>query len=105
MVIHYQPGRFRRNSDQPTAITDVDRSEDEGDTASQVDRWEDEGGHDRAGQGSGKVAIRPIRAMTPRHGPVPHGRVRLGFREVAEWWLAEGTPLRWPLRSSWRPTR
>jgi hypothetical protein len=49
MVIHYQPGRLRRNSEQPTAITDVDRSEDEGDTASQVDRWEDEGGHDRAG--------------------------------------------------------
>jgi hypothetical protein len=23
MVIHYQPGRLRRNSDQPTAITDV----------------------------------------------------------------------------------
>ena len=23
MVIHYQPGRLRRNSDQPTAITDI----------------------------------------------------------------------------------
>jgi hypothetical protein len=23
MVIHYQPGRLRRNSDQPTAVTDV----------------------------------------------------------------------------------
>jgi len=23
MVIHYQPGRLRRNSDQPTAIADV----------------------------------------------------------------------------------
>ena len=23
MVIHYQPGRLRRNSDQPTAITNV----------------------------------------------------------------------------------